>query len=59
DAGTIGDLDFMEGEGSLYFRIVANVFLLDKKQYVKAYTYYPSDSLIKEFLANNDVDGES
>ena len=38
-------LDVVEGEGSLYHRIVVNVKTITKKNYL-AYVYYPSKKLI-------------
>jgi gamma-glutamylcyclotransferase (GGCT)/AIG2-like uncharacterized protein YtfP len=44
----IRQIDRIEGEGNLYNRIVVKVRTEDGDQ-VKAYTYYPSERLIKSY----------
>jgi len=44
----IRQIDMIEGEGSLYHRIVVEVETEDGK-HVKAYTYYPSERLIESY----------
>lgn len=41
-------LDMIEGEGRLYHRIIVEV-QLDSGKEVKAYTYYPSEILIRNY----------
>ncbi len=41
-------LDMIEGEGRLYHRILVNVKLEDGNE-IRAYTYYPSEILIKNY----------
>lgn len=48
DEDLIKTLDLIEGEGSLYHRIIIEVLTEDGTK-VQAYTYYPSDILIKKF----------
>ncbi|MFW9825239.1 MAG: gamma-glutamylcyclotransferase family protein [Candidatus Thorarchaeota archaeon] len=45
----IKQLDLIEGEGELYHRIIVEVELESNEQ-VEAFTYYPSEILIKKFL---------
>lgn len=45
DQSLIRTLDVVEGEGSLYHRIVVNVETITKKKY-NSYVYYPSKMLI-------------
>ena len=45
-------LDVVEGEGSLYHRIVVNVKTITKKTYL-AYVYYPSKELITSSIKKN------
>ena len=45
-------LDVVEGEGSLYHRIVVNVKTITKKNYL-AYVYYPSKELINLSVKKN------
>ncbi|MHA1914706.1 MAG: gamma-glutamylcyclotransferase family protein [Promethearchaeota archaeon] len=40
------EIDWIEGEGELYNRILVNVTLKNGKE-LEAYTYYPSEILIK------------
>ncbi|MHA1973739.1 MAG: gamma-glutamylcyclotransferase family protein [Candidatus Hodarchaeales archaeon] len=54
DAGTIEELDFVENEGSLYCRISVKVFSLVTREYVETYTYYPSESLIQDFIGKQE-----
>jgi gamma-glutamylcyclotransferase (GGCT)/AIG2-like uncharacterized protein YtfP len=49
DEELIKTLDLIEGEGSLYHRIIVEVFTEDGSK-VQAYTYYPSDILINKFI---------
>ncbi|MFX1592837.1 MAG: gamma-glutamylcyclotransferase family protein [Promethearchaeota archaeon] len=44
----INQIDMIEGEGKLYYRILVNVKLEDGRE-IKAYTYYPSEILIKNY----------
>ena len=48
DEELLNSLDTIEGEGSLYHRIIVEV-LNDKAERIQAYTYYPSEILIKKF----------
>lgn len=45
-------LDVVEGDGSLYHRIVVNVKTITKKNYL-AYVYYPSKELINSNIKKN------
>ncbi|MHA2398039.1 MAG: gamma-glutamylcyclotransferase family protein [Promethearchaeota archaeon] len=45
----ITEIDRIEGEGELYYRIVVKVTLLNGKE-LEAYTYYPSEILVKNYL---------
>ncbi|MFW9879200.1 MAG: gamma-glutamylcyclotransferase family protein [Candidatus Thorarchaeota archaeon] len=45
----INQIDMIEGEGELYHRILVKVKLDDGRE-TEAYTYYPSDMLIKNYL---------
>ena len=45
-------LDVVEGEGSLYHRIIVNVKTITKKNYL-AYIYYPSTELINSSIKKN------
>ncbi|MFX1567782.1 MAG: gamma-glutamylcyclotransferase [Promethearchaeota archaeon] len=45
----ISQLDLIEGEGKLYHRVIVKV-LLDSGKELKAFTYYPSEILIKNYL---------
>ncbi len=49
DSELLKTLDSIEGEGSLYHRIVVEV-LTHMGEKVKAYTYYPSDILVNKYL---------
>ena len=42
-------LDLIEGEGSLYHRIIVEVLTNDGEK-IQAYTYYPSDNLLNKFI---------
>ena len=44
----INQLDMIEGEGKLYYRIIVKVNLEDTRE-IKAFTYYPSEILIKNY----------
>jgi len=44
----INQIDMIEGEGNLYHRIIVIVNLEDGRE-EEAYTYYPSDILIKNY----------
>jgi gamma-glutamylcyclotransferase (GGCT)/AIG2-like uncharacterized protein YtfP len=44
----ISQIDIIEGEGELYNRILVKV-VLDNGKEVDAFTYYPSEILIKKF----------
>ena len=44
----INQIDMIEGEGNLYHRIIVNVNLEDGRE-EEAYTYYPSEILIKNY----------
>ncbi len=41
-------IDMIEGEGQLYYRILVKVNLEDERE-TEAYTYYPSEILIKNY----------
>jgi len=45
----LNTLDLIEGEGSLYHRIIVEVQTNQGKN-VQAYTYYPSDILINKYM---------
>jgi gamma-glutamylcyclotransferase (GGCT)/AIG2-like uncharacterized protein YtfP len=45
----ITQIDMIEGEGKLYHRIIVKVDLEDGNK-VEAYTYYPSEILIKNYI---------
>lgn len=45
----INELDRIEGEGFLFHRILVKVKISDEKE-VDAFTYYPSDKLIKKYM---------
>lgn len=45
----IRQIDMIEGEGSLYHRIIVEVISEDKNK-SKAYTYYPSERLINSYI---------
>ncbi|MFX1303800.1 MAG: gamma-glutamylcyclotransferase family protein [Promethearchaeota archaeon] len=45
----INQIDMIEGEGKLYHRITVNVNLQDGRE-AEAYTYYPSEILIKNYI---------
>jgi len=49
NAELITTLDLIEGEGSLYHRIVVEV-RTDQGEIVQAYTYYPSDLLLNKYM---------
>jgi gamma-glutamylcyclotransferase (GGCT)/AIG2-like uncharacterized protein YtfP len=49
DLALIKHLDLIEGEGELYHRILI-IAELENSEQVKAFTYYPSESLIKNYL---------
>lgn len=49
DEELIKTLDLIEGEGSLYHRIIVEVLTEDGTK-IQAYTYYPSEILIKKFI---------
>ena len=42
-------IDFIEGEGSLYHRILVRVEIIPKGRNLIAYTYYPSGDLIDRY----------
>jgi len=42
-------IDMIEGEGQLYHRILVKVNLEDERE-TEAYTYYPSEILIKNYI---------
>ncbi|MFW9989043.1 MAG: gamma-glutamylcyclotransferase family protein [Candidatus Odinarchaeota archaeon] len=44
----INQIDIIEGEGQLYHRIIVEVNL-EKGKNLEAYTYYPSEVLIKNY----------
>lgn len=44
----IRKIDMIEGEGSLYNRIIVEVITEDGEQ-VKAYTYFPSERLVESY----------
>ncbi len=46
----LSELDIIEGEGSLYHRIVVEV-KTESNKIVKAFTYYPSEKLISSFIS--------
>jgi gamma-glutamylcyclotransferase (GGCT)/AIG2-like uncharacterized protein YtfP len=48
DEELLNSIDAIEGEGSLYHRIIVEV-LNENAERIQAYTYYPSDKLIKKF----------
>jgi len=48
DPFLISQIDMIEGEGELYHRILVKVALDDGKE-IDAFTYYPSEILIKKF----------
>jgi len=45
----INELDRIEGEGYLYHRIMVKV-ITDNGKEVEAFTYYPSEKLIKNYI---------
>ncbi len=45
----INQLDLIEGEGKLYHRVIVKV-QLDSGKELKAFTYYPSEILIKNYI---------
>ncbi len=45
----ITEIDRIEGEGELYYRIIVRITLINGEQ-LEAYTYYPSDILVKNYL---------
>ena len=49
DLTLLKKLDLIEGEGELYHRILVKVELENNEQ-LEAFTYYPSEILIKKFL---------
>jgi gamma-glutamylcyclotransferase (GGCT)/AIG2-like uncharacterized protein YtfP len=49
DLDLLRTLDLIEGEGSLYHRIVVEVITKDGGK-VQAYTYYPSDILLSKYM---------
>lgn len=49
DSELLKTLDLIEGEGSLYHRIIVEVLTI-KGEKVQAYTYYPSDLLVNKYL---------
>lgn len=49
DRDLLKTLDLIEGEGSLYHRIIVEV-LTENKGKVQAYTYYPSDILLNKYM---------
>ena len=49
DSELLKTLDLIEGEGSLYHRIIVEVLTM-KGEKVQAYTYYPSDLLVNKYL---------
>ena len=42
-------IDLIEGEGSLYHRILVEVEIMSKGKKIIAYTYYPSEDLIERY----------
>ena len=44
----INQIDMIEGEGKLYHRILIKVNLEDGRE-IEAYTYYPSEILVKNY----------
>ncbi|MFX0083447.1 MAG: gamma-glutamylcyclotransferase family protein [Candidatus Hodarchaeota archaeon] len=44
----ISQIDIIEGEGELYHRILVKI-VLDNRKELDAFTYYPSEILIKKF----------
>jgi len=44
----INQIDMIEGEGELYHRILVKV-KLDNEKELEAFTYYPSEALIKNY----------
>jgi gamma-glutamylcyclotransferase (GGCT)/AIG2-like uncharacterized protein YtfP len=42
-------IDQIEGEGSLYHRILVNFNLIDKNENITAYVYYPSQNIIERY----------
>ncbi len=42
-------IDLIEGEGSLYHRILVEVEIIPKSRNLIAYTYYPSEDLIERY----------
>jgi gamma-glutamylcyclotransferase (GGCT)/AIG2-like uncharacterized protein YtfP len=49
DQALINQLDMIEGEGTLYHRILVKVKLADGSE-TEAYTYYPSKTLLKNYI---------
>lgn len=49
DRFLIDQIDIIEGEGELYYRIMVKVALDDGKE-VEAFTYYPSETLITKYI---------
>jgi gamma-glutamylcyclotransferase (GGCT)/AIG2-like uncharacterized protein YtfP len=49
DSELLKTLDLIEGEGSLYHRIIVEVLTI-KGEKLQAYTYYPSDLLVNKYL---------
>jgi len=43
------EIDRIEGEGELYYRIAVRITLINGEQ-LEAYTYYPSEILVKNYL---------
>ncbi len=48
DRDLIKQIDMIEGEGSLYHRIIVEI-RTENGERVKAYTYYPSERLIRSY----------
>ncbi|MFX0206063.1 MAG: gamma-glutamylcyclotransferase [Candidatus Hodarchaeota archaeon] len=42
-------IDLVEGEGSLYHRVLVEVKTISKRRNLSAFTYYPSKRLIKQY----------
>jgi gamma-glutamylcyclotransferase (GGCT)/AIG2-like uncharacterized protein YtfP len=49
DDDLLKTLDVIEGEGTLYHRNIVEV-ITQKGEKIQAYTYYPSDVLVKKYM---------
>jgi gamma-glutamylcyclotransferase (GGCT)/AIG2-like uncharacterized protein YtfP len=49
DDNLLKTLDLIEGEGTLYLRNIVEV-ITQKGEKVQAYTYYPSEKLVKKYI---------